>query len=129
MVPTPFIIGIPSSFLMYKRGFVLPDDVWLVDLDSNQVTDSDIILLCGCVSAVTVACSHDVGLFMFYICYIYGSPHSYSVVPGSVPVQALPADSLSQCTSIITCQRIKLFLRLLVHMTDVCTLVSLVEAS
>jgi len=37
MVPTPFIIGIPSSFLMYKKGFVLPDDVWLVDLDSNQV--------------------------------------------------------------------------------------------
>jgi len=40
MVPTPFIIGIPSSFLMYKKGFVLPDDVWLVDLDSNQVTSS-----------------------------------------------------------------------------------------
>ena len=38
MVPTPFIIGIPSSFLMYKKGFMLPDDVWLVDLDSNQVT-------------------------------------------------------------------------------------------
>ena len=37
MVPTPFIIGIPSSFLMYKKGFMLPDDVWLVDLDSNQV--------------------------------------------------------------------------------------------
>jgi len=40
MVPTPFIIGIPSSFLMYKKGFMLPDDVWLVDLDSNQVTSS-----------------------------------------------------------------------------------------
>jgi len=40
MVPTPFIIGIPSSFLMYKRGFVLPEDVWLIDLDSNQVTHS-----------------------------------------------------------------------------------------
>ena len=40
MVPTPFIIGVPSSFLMYKKGFVLPDDVWLVDLDSNQVTRS-----------------------------------------------------------------------------------------
>ena len=37
MVPTPFIIGVPSSFLMYKKGFVLPDDVWLVDLDSNKV--------------------------------------------------------------------------------------------
>ena len=41
MVPTPFIIGIPSSFLMYKKGFVLPDDVWLVDLDSNQVTHTN----------------------------------------------------------------------------------------
>jgi len=25
---------------MYKKGFMLPDDVWLVDLDSNQVTSS-----------------------------------------------------------------------------------------
>jgi len=40
MVPTPFIIGVPSSFLMYKKGFMLPDDVWLVDLDSNQVMSS-----------------------------------------------------------------------------------------
>jgi len=44
MVPTPFIIGIPSSFLMYKKGFVLPDDVWLVDLDSNHVTNYTSIL-------------------------------------------------------------------------------------
>ncbi|XP_076310591.1 rab3 GDP-GTP exchange factor isoform X2 [Tachypleus tridentatus] len=37
LAPTPFIIGIPASFLMFKRHIKLPDDVWLVDLDSNKV--------------------------------------------------------------------------------------------
>ncbi|XP_043219578.1 MAP kinase-activating death domain protein-like isoform X3 [Amphibalanus amphitrite] len=37
LAPTPFIIGVPASFLLYKRHFRLPDDVWLVDLDSNKV--------------------------------------------------------------------------------------------
>lgn len=37
MAPTPYIIGIPSSFLLYKRNFKLPDDVWLVDLDTNKI--------------------------------------------------------------------------------------------
>ncbi|ELU16418.1 hypothetical protein CAPTEDRAFT_182066, partial [Capitella teleta] len=37
LAPTPFIIGVPTSFLMYKRGFMLPDDVWLIDLDSNKI--------------------------------------------------------------------------------------------
>ena len=58
MVPTPFIIGIPSSFLMYKKGFVLPDDVWLVDLDSNQVK---------CVSH-SVAAVDLIFLFIGHIC-------------------------------------------------------------
>lgn len=37
LAPTPFIIGIPSRFLTLKRNFKLPNDVWLVDLDSNRV--------------------------------------------------------------------------------------------
>ena len=37
LAPTPFIIGVPASFLMYKANFMLPDDVWLVDLDSNKI--------------------------------------------------------------------------------------------
>ncbi|XP_015787320.1 MAP kinase-activating death domain protein isoform X2 [Tetranychus urticae] len=37
LAPTPYIIGIPASFLMFKRNFRLPNDVWLVDLDSNRV--------------------------------------------------------------------------------------------
>ncbi|OTF81906.1 hypothetical protein BLA29_012939, partial [Euroglyphus maynei] len=44
LAPTPFIIGVPSSFLMYKKNFKLPDDVWLVDLDTNKIikpTDAD----------------------------------------------------------------------------------------
>ncbi|XP_029633967.1 MAP kinase-activating death domain protein isoform X5 [Octopus sinensis] len=37
LVPTPYIIGVPSSFFLYKAGFTMPDDVWLVDLDSNKI--------------------------------------------------------------------------------------------
>ncbi|UXI19558.1 hypothetical protein NH340_JMT05501 [Sarcoptes scabiei] len=37
LAPTPYIIGVPSSFLFYKKNFKLPDDVWLVDLDSNKI--------------------------------------------------------------------------------------------
>ncbi|XP_050410636.1 MAP kinase-activating death domain protein isoform X2 [Patella vulgata] len=35
--PTPYLIGVPASFFLYKKGFVLPDDIWLVDLDSNKI--------------------------------------------------------------------------------------------
>ncbi|XP_044017173.1 MAP kinase-activating death domain protein isoform X2 [Aphidius gifuensis] len=38
LAPTPFVIGIPASFLMYKQNFQMPDDIWLVDLDSNKIT-------------------------------------------------------------------------------------------
>ncbi|XP_042207479.1 MAP kinase-activating death domain protein-like [Homarus americanus] len=38
LAPTPYIIGIPASFLLYKKHFGLPDDVWLVDLDANKIT-------------------------------------------------------------------------------------------
>ncbi|KAK6619571.1 hypothetical protein RUM43_012328 [Polyplax serrata] len=40
LAPTPFVIGIPASFLLYKKNFKLPDDIWLVDLDSNKITPS-----------------------------------------------------------------------------------------
>jgi hypothetical protein len=35
--PTPFIIGVPASFFIYKNNSILPDDVWLVDLDKNKI--------------------------------------------------------------------------------------------
>ncbi|XP_065159593.1 MAP kinase-activating death domain protein isoform X6 [Atheta coriaria] len=38
LAPTPFVIGLPASFLMYKKNFKLPDDIWLVDLDSCKLT-------------------------------------------------------------------------------------------
>lgn len=38
LAPTPYVIGIPASFLMFKKNFVLPNDVWLVDLDSSKLT-------------------------------------------------------------------------------------------
>lgn len=64
LAPTPFVIGIPASFLMLKKNFRyvlftnfqyykyfiqwnylfsnyhyrLPDDIWLIDLDSNKLT-------------------------------------------------------------------------------------------
>ncbi|CAG9858627.1 unnamed protein product [Phyllotreta striolata] len=37
LAPTPFVIGLPASFLMYKKNFKLPDDIWLIDLDSNKL--------------------------------------------------------------------------------------------
>lgn len=37
LAPTPYIIGVPATFFKLKRSFCLPDDVWLVDLDSNSV--------------------------------------------------------------------------------------------
>lgn len=36
LAPTPFIIGISGNFFQQKRHFKLPDDVWLIDLDSNR---------------------------------------------------------------------------------------------
>ncbi len=38
LAPTPYIIGIPTSFLVVKRSVALPDDVWLVDLDEAKIT-------------------------------------------------------------------------------------------
>uniref|UniRef100_UPI003590007C MAP kinase-activating death domain protein isoform X2 n=2 Tax=Myxine glutinosa TaxID=7769 RepID=UPI003590007C len=37
LAPTPYIIGVPASFFLYKIDFALPDDVWLVDLDTSRV--------------------------------------------------------------------------------------------
>ena len=38
LVPTPYIIGVPSSFFTDKhRNVSLPDDVWLVDLDKPYI--------------------------------------------------------------------------------------------
>ncbi|KAM5138624.1 MAP kinase-activating death domain protein isoform 10-T10 [Mantella aurantiaca] len=37
LAPTPYIIGVPASFFLYKSDFRMPDDVWLVDLDTNKV--------------------------------------------------------------------------------------------
>ena len=38
LAPTPYIIGVPTSFLMIKRNVQLPEDVWLVDLDNAKIT-------------------------------------------------------------------------------------------
>ncbi|XP_037835691.1 MAP kinase-activating death domain protein isoform X12 [Kryptolebias marmoratus] len=37
LAPTPYMIGVPASFFLYKSDFKMPDDVWLVDLDSSKV--------------------------------------------------------------------------------------------
>ncbi|XP_068116648.1 MAP kinase-activating death domain protein isoform X11 [Hyperolius riggenbachi] len=37
LAPTPYIIGVPASFFLYKSDFKVPDDIWLVDLDTNRV--------------------------------------------------------------------------------------------
>ncbi|XP_028899784.2 MAP kinase-activating death domain protein isoform X6 [Zeugodacus cucurbitae] len=38
LAPTPFVIGVPATFLMYKKNFRLPDDIWVVDLDSTKLS-------------------------------------------------------------------------------------------
>ncbi|KJH48733.1 DENN domain protein [Dictyocaulus viviparus] len=41
LAPTPFVIGVPASFFAHKRIKEVPNDVILVDLDSNQITVLD----------------------------------------------------------------------------------------
>uniref|UniRef100_A0A0P6EFU8 MAP kinase-activating death domain protein n=1 Tax=Daphnia magna TaxID=35525 RepID=A0A0P6EFU8_9CRUS len=38
LAPTPYIIGISGTFFQHKKHFKLPDDVWLIDLDSNRIS-------------------------------------------------------------------------------------------
>ena len=38
LAPTPFLIGLPSSFLKHNKLPAVPEDVWLVDLDAACVT-------------------------------------------------------------------------------------------
>lgn len=38
LAPTPYVIGIPATFLATKKNFQLPGDVWLIDLDSGKLT-------------------------------------------------------------------------------------------
>jgi len=83
MVPTPFIIGIPSSFLMYKKGFVLPDDVWLVDLDSNQVK---------CVSHSIAAVDF---IFFVYWAYLFGFAFSSLTLLVGCQEERLACEKLS----------------------------------
>nr|CAB3263591.1 MAP kinase-activating death domain protein-like [Phallusia mammillata] len=37
LAPTPYVIGLPSSFFEIKKRFHFPSDVWKVDLDANQM--------------------------------------------------------------------------------------------
>ena len=36
LAPTPFVIGIPASFILLKK-IQLPSDVWVIDLDANEI--------------------------------------------------------------------------------------------
>ena len=37
LAPTPYIIGLPASFLKHNKINVIPDDVWMVDLDAATI--------------------------------------------------------------------------------------------
>jgi hypothetical protein len=39
LAPTPYIIGFPSSFFKFRPNFSLPNDIWIVDLDTNKVKE------------------------------------------------------------------------------------------
>ena len=45
LAPTPYIIGLPSSFFDSKHSFRFPPDIWMVDLDANKVCD---VILVAC---------------------------------------------------------------------------------
>lgn len=38
MAPTPFLIGVPSSFFVFKDISAIPNDIIVADLDKNTVT-------------------------------------------------------------------------------------------
>jgi len=38
LAPTPYVIGVPSSFFEVKKNFRFPTDVWKVDLDTNKAS-------------------------------------------------------------------------------------------
>lgn len=38
LAPTPYIIGLPSTFFDQKSRFRFPSDIWKVDLDGNKVS-------------------------------------------------------------------------------------------
>lgn len=60
LAPTPYIIGVPASFFLYKSDFKMPDDVWLVDLDSSKVgTPAALLsLLSPHLFLITSRCGH-----------------------------------------------------------------------
>ena len=37
LAPTPFLIGAPSTFLLHKKDFQLPDDIYVFNLDTGEV--------------------------------------------------------------------------------------------
>ena len=37
LAPTPYIIGLPASFLKHNKINIIPDDVWMVDLDAATI--------------------------------------------------------------------------------------------
>ncbi|XP_055385928.1 MAP kinase-activating death domain protein isoform X2 [Condylostylus longicornis] len=39
LAPTPFVIGVPGSFIAQKtKHFRLPDDIWIIDMDTTKLT-------------------------------------------------------------------------------------------
>lgn len=38
LAPTPYVIGIPSSFFLLKTNFQVPTDVMIIDLDTNKMS-------------------------------------------------------------------------------------------
>lgn len=46
LAPTPYIIGLPTSFLACKRNMKLPDEIWLVDLDAATIVPPNGTSIC-----------------------------------------------------------------------------------
>eukprot|EP00094_Tigriopus_californicus_P007677 TCALIF_07393-PA protein Name:"Similar to rab3-GEF MAP kinase-activating death domain protein (Drosophila melanogaster)" AED:0.23 eAED:0.14 QI:0/0.48/0.46/0.88/0.96/0.96/26/0/2175 len=46
LAPTPYIIGLPTSFLACKRNMKLPEEIWLVDLDAATIVPPNGTSIC-----------------------------------------------------------------------------------
>lgn len=67
LAPTPYIIGVPASFFLYKAEFKIPDDVWLVDLDSSKVQLHPNILFSRCFFFLDVTVPTSIILFSLQV--------------------------------------------------------------
>ncbi len=90
LAPTPYIIGVPATFLAAKRNVRLPDDVWLVDLDTPVIRPPEV--LASTASDVPNLPDADAKVLRSHLKQVLGST-SFQPIKN---FDELPAESLSR---------------------------------